>query len=152
MASETAMQYFARTGWLAAALALTACASTPAVERTSAPDFSEIAPMAAPARAVLYTDCLAQAISRPAVARLSREGIELLRFTCTGAPALRFYEALAVPGEEAMTTWQSGGRTYRATTLIRTDLFGADYCSVGASNDAVCQIVLNTGPFLTAGP
>jgi hypothetical protein len=146
------MQLGTRIGWLAAAFAVTACTSTPLPGKASAPDFSEIAPMAPPARAVLYTDCIAQAISRPAVARQARDGAELLRFTCTGAPALRFYEALAVPSQAKVSTWEADGRTYRATVEIKRDLFGADYCSVGASNDAVCQIVLNTGPFLTAGP
>jgi hypothetical protein len=104
--------------------------------------------MAAPARSVLYTDCLAQAIDRPAVARLSRGDGELLRFTCTGAPAQRFYEALGVPGVGNASVWQKGSRTFRATAIVREDLFGVDYCSSGAGGDAVCQIVLNTGPFL----
>lgn len=106
--------------------------------------------MAAPPRSVLYTDCLAQAIDRPAVARLSRDGAELLRFTCTGAPAQRFYEALAVLGDEAVTVWQENGRTFRATVKVKEGLFGVDYCSKGTANDAICQLVLNTGPFLTA--
>jgi hypothetical protein len=139
-----------RKPWIAiAALALSACASTspPVV----APDFTEITPSAAPARTILYTDCISQAIERPAVARLSRGDAELIRFTCTGAPAQRFYEALAVLGDEAVSVWQADGRTFRATAKIGRDLFGADYCSSGPGG-AVCQIVLNTCSFLTAAP
>lgn len=142
-----------RCVWIAvAALALSACASTPAVPASiAAPDFTEITPSAAPARTLLYTDCIAQAIDRPAVARLSRDGAELIRFTCTGAPAQRFYEALAVLGDGAGSVWQADGRTFRSTTKVVEDLFGIDYCSSGAGS-AVCQIVLNAGPFLTAAP
>jgi hypothetical protein len=135
---------------LAAVLALSACASVAPSPPPAAPDFSEITPMAAPARTVLYTDCLAQAIERPAVARLSRGKAELLRFTCTGAPAQRFYEALAVLGDSAVSVWKDGERTFRATALVKDDLFGIDYCSTSPANDPVCQIVLNTGAFLTA--
>jgi hypothetical protein len=142
-----------RKPWIAmAALALSACASAPdAPPPFVAPDFTEITPSAAPARTILYTDCIAQAIERPAVARLAREEAELIRFTCTGAPAQRFYEALALMGGEAVSVWQADGRTFRATAKIQRDLFGADYCSSGPGG-AVCQIVLNAGSFLTAAP
>ena len=141
-----------RTGLVSAlaALALAACTSVAPPPPQAPVDFSEVAPEAAPARTVLYTDCLAQAISLPAVARQSRDGTDLLRFTCSGAPAQRFYEALAVVGDEAVSVCQANGRTYRATAKVREDLFGVDYCSAGAAGDAVCQIVLNTGSFLTA--
>jgi hypothetical protein len=142
-----------RKPWIAmAALALSACASAPdAPPPFVAPDFTEFTPSAAPARTILYTDCIAQAIERPAVARLAREDAELIRFTCAGAPAQRFYEALALMGGEAVSVWQADGRTFRATAKIKRDLFGADYCSSGPGG-AVCQIVLNTGSFLTAAP
>jgi hypothetical protein len=137
--------------WIAvAALALSACTSTPdAPPPFVVPDFTEITPSAAPAHTILYTDCIAQAIERPAVARLAREDAELIRFTRTGAPAQRFYEALALMGDEAVSVWQADGRTFRATAKIQRDLFGADYCSSGPGG-AVCQIVLNPGSFLTA--
>jgi len=134
----------------AALLALSACASVAPSPPAAATDFSEITPMAAPARTVLYTDCLAQAIERPAVARLSRDGAELLRFTCTGAPAQRFYEALGALEDGSVSIWKDAERTFRATALVKDDLFGVDYCSTSPANDPVCQIVLNTGAFLTA--
>lgn len=136
--------------WCAAAstVLLAACASVSPAPSPEPPDFTEPTPMAAPARSVLYTDCLAQAIDRPAVARLSRSDAELLRFTCTGAPAQRFYEALGVAGGSGASVWQDGGRTFRATAIVRENLFGVDYCSSGAAGDAICQIVLNAGPFL----
>lgn len=135
---------------LSAALVLSACAGVVPSLPPAAPDFSEITPMAAPARTVLYTDCLAQAIERPAVARLSRDGAELLRFTCTGAPAQRFYEALGALEDGSVSIWKDAERTFRASALVKKDLFGVDYCSTSPANDPVCQIVLNTGAFLTA--
>ncbi len=135
---------------LSAALVLSACAGAVPSPPSAAPDFSEITPMAAPARTVLYTDCLAQAIERPAVARLSRDGAELLRFTCTGAPAQRFYEALGALEDGSVSIWKDAERTFRASAVVKEDLFGVDYCSTSPANDPVCQIVLNTGAFLTA--
>ena len=135
---------------LSAARVLSACAGAVPSPPPAAPDFSEITPMAAPARTVLYTDCLAQAIERPAVARLSRDGAELLRFTCTGAPAQRFYEALGALEDGAVSIWKDAERTFRASAVVKEDLFGVDYCSTSPANDPVCQIVLNTGAFLTA--
>lgn len=135
---------------LSAALVLSACAGAVPSPPPAAPDFSEITPMAAPARTVLYTDCLAQAIERPAVARLSRDGAELLRFTCTGAPAQRFYEALGALEDGAVSIWKDAERTFRASAVVKEDLFGVDYCSTSPANDPVCQIVLNAGAFLTA--
>ena len=145
------MTFCKALGVAAAIIGLSACTSNPAPPPVLAPDFTEITPSAAPARTVLYTDCIAQAIERPAVARQSRDGTELIRFTCTGAPAQRFYEALAVLGDEAVSVWQADGRTFRATAKIQRDLFGVDYCSSGPGG-AVCQIVLNAGSFLTPAP
>jgi hypothetical protein len=145
------MKFGKALGVAAAIVGLSACASNPAPPAVVTPDFTEITPSAAPARTILYTDCIAQAIERPAVARLSRDGSELIRFTCTGAPAQRFYEALAVLGDEAVSVWQADGRTFRATAKVQKDLFGVDYCSAGPGG-AVCQIVLNAGSFLIAAP
>lgn len=144
------MLYRVSVAAIAAAMGLAACASV-APPPPAAPDFAEITPSAAPARSVLYTDCIGQAISVSAVARVARGDGNLLRFTCTGAPAQRFYEAIGVMGDK-VSVWQAEGRTFRATDKVQEDLFGVDYCSNGAANDAVCQIVLNTGPFLTAAP
>ena len=137
---------------VAAALALCACASTPAPPPfVAAADLSEPAASAAPAKTVLYTDCIAQAISSDKVAHLADADTKLIRFTCSGASAQRFYEALAVLGDKAVSVWQANGRTYRATAKVKQSLFGADYCSTGAGG-AVCHIVLNAGSFLTAAP
>ncbi|WP_291045523.1 hypothetical protein [Hyphomonas sp.] len=137
---------------VAAALALCACASTPAPPPfVAAADLSEPAASAAPAKTVLYTDCITQAISNDKVAHVADADTKLIRFTCSGAPAQRFYEALAVLGDQAVSVWQANGRTYRATAKVKQSLFGADYCSTGAGG-AVCQIVLNAGSFLTAAP
>lgn len=141
-------------GWagVLAALALCACASTPAPRPFEvAADLSEPAARPAPAKTVLYTDCISQAISSDKVDHVADEDTKLIRFTCSGAPAQRFYEALAVLGDQAVSVWQADGRTYRATAKVKQSVFGADYCSTGAGG-AVCNIVLNAGPFLTATP
>ena len=141
-------------GWagVLAAMALCACASTPAPRPFEvAADLSEPAASAAPAKTVLYTDCISQAISSNKVAHVADADTKLIRFTCSGAPAQRFYEALAVLGDQAVSVWQADGRTYRATAKVKKSLFGADYCSTGAGG-AVCHIVLNAGSLLTAGP
>lgn len=135
-----------------AALALSACASKPAPRPfVAAADLSEPAASAAPAKTVLYTDCISQAISSDRVAHVADADTKLIRFTCSGAPAQRFYEALAVLGDQAVSVWRADGRTYRATAKVKQSLFGADYCSTGVGG-AVCNIVLNTGSFLTATP
>jgi hypothetical protein len=136
-----------------AAAAVSACSTSPKPMSSPppTPDFSEPQALPAPGKSILYTDCIEQAIDRSAVARVSGEGVELLRFTCSGAPAQRFYEALGVPGGAAGSSWTDGGRTFRSTLAIRESLFGADYCSTGPGG-ATCQIHLNTGPFLTAAP
>lgn len=139
-------------GYMLAALALSACASTPALPPPApAADLSEPAPSAAPAKTVLYTDCIGQAISGNKVTHLAEGDTKLIRFTCSGAPAQRFYEALAVLGDDAVSVWQAEGRTFRATAKVKEDLFGVDYCSAGPGG-AICHIVLNAGSFLTAAP
>jgi hypothetical protein len=134
-----------------AGLALSACAGTPAPPPVVAADLSEPAARAAPAKTVLYTDCIAQAISNDKVTHLAEGQTKLIRFTCSSAPAQRFYEALAVLGDRAVSVWQADGRTFRATAQVKDSLFGLDYCSTGAGG-AVCHIVLNAGAFLTAAP
>lgn len=98
---------------VAAALTLSACASTPAPPPfVAAADLSEPVASAAPAKTVLYADCIAQAISTDKVAHVANADTKLIRFTCSGAPAQRFYEALAVLGDQAVSVWQANGRTY----------------------------------------
>lgn len=141
-------------GMLAAALALAGCASTPVSPPPPPPPppvLSAIPAQPLPAKSVLYTDCIAQAIGQSSVALLADDGAQLLEFTCTGAPAQRFFEALSVMGEAAGSVWTEGAKTYRATAKVQKDLFGVDYCSASATaGSARCHIVLNTGPFLTA--
>jgi hypothetical protein len=141
-----------RFGCVLAALALSACASAPVSPPPAPPaDLTEPSASAAPAKTVLYTDCIAQAISGNKLSHQSDADTRLIRFTCSGAPAQRFYEALAVLGDEAVSVWQADGRTFRATAKVRENLFGVDYCSTGPGG-AVCHIVLNAGSFLTAAP
>ena len=147
-----------RNVWIGAlaGLALAACASIapPPAPPPPPPPPDLTAPLAgpAPARTVLYTDCLAQAISAGTVAHVSDDSTQLIQFTCTGAAAQRFYEALSVPGEAAGSVWQESGRTFRSTAKVQKNLFGVDYCSSAAPGGAECHIVLNAGPFLTAPP
>ena len=64
------------------ALALSACASTPAPPFVAPADLSEPAASAAPEKTVLYTDCIAQAISSDKVAHVADADMKLIRFTC----------------------------------------------------------------------
>ncbi len=141
-----------RAGVLGLVLAVSACASVSPSSPPPpppAPDFAAVPSAPAPARAVLYADCLSQAITKYAMALVDDGDTQLLQFTCTGAPAQRFNEALSVMGEAAGSVWSDGDTTFRATTKVRANLFGVDYCAKGPGL-MECRIVLNTGPFLTA--
>lgn len=136
---------------LAASVVLGACASVASPPPPPpAPDYSAMASQPAPARSILYTDCIGQAIERDTVALVADDDARLLQFTCGGAPAQRFNEALAVAGEAGGSVWTEGATTFRATTAVRTNLFGVDYCSKGPDGTQ-CRVVLNTGSFLTGG-
>ncbi len=103
----------------------------------------------APPQAKLYADCLAA--SAAAGTYEKEPGIDLLRLTCTGAPAHAFYDALAAwastgGGSEVVAE----GRTWRYTQKIVRNPYGLDDCSTDGRGDYRCTITLNVGTFLSA--
>lgn len=113
------------------------------------PDFTPIAATPAPANARLYADCFSQASAAGAYQRADDgDGTELLLFTCTGAPALAFYEALGPWSRQIDSEFARDGRTYRSTARVERDLFGVDYCSASAAGDHRCTLSFNAGDFL----
>jgi hypothetical protein len=113
-----------------------------------APDYAIVAGEAAPARAALYADCLAQASTQRTYRRAHDADTELLLFTCSGAPARAFYEGLAAWSASIDSQFTAGGRTVRSTTKVRENLFGVDYCSTDGAGGYECVVTLNTGAFL----
>lgn len=130
-----------------AVLCLAGCATS---GETSALDLdlTRIAGSPAPARARLYADCIAQAAASGTFDRLSDPDTELIRFTCSGAPARAFYTALEARAAAEGSQWSAGGRTWRATNRIRRNLFGVDVCSTDGVADWRCDVTLNAGRFL----
>lgn len=145
--------------WLGAAAALAGCGTLgslmpgggPAQAEATAPDFTAVATLPAPPQARLYGDCIAQAAALDRLARASRDGSELLLFTCVGEPARAFYDGLAGRSAQAGSEAAVNGRTYRSTNPVRRDLFGVDYCSTDGGGDYQCVITLNAGDFLASG-
>jgi hypothetical protein len=134
---------------LALMLATTACA-TMSEQAPRAPDYADV-PTAAPTPAArLYANCLGQAASSGAFRRTAGgDGAELLLFTCTGAPAAAFFEALGPWSARIGSEFQRDGRTFRSTARVQTDLFGVDYCSAAGNNEApACVLSFNAGDFL----
>ena len=129
--------------------ALTACAHAPEAV-TTAPDYAPIAGDPAPPNARLYADCIGQAAAAGSFRRASDSGgDELILFTCTGAPARAFYDALGLWSVRLGTGFLHEGRSYRSTARVIANLFGVDSCSVDASNgDHRCVITFNAGDFL----
>ena len=133
----------------AVAFVVAGCAS--AGQRVTAPDFVPPAGSPAPAHAAIYAACIAEAIGAHRLDLSADSSSRLLRFSCAGAPALAFYEALAGWSADKGTQWRREGRSWRATLKVRRDLFGVDYCSVAERDgDAHCVITLNVGGFLVA--
>ena len=104
----------------------------------------------APPQAKFYADCLAA--SAAAGTYEKEPGIDLLRFTCAGAPARAFYDGLAAwastgGGSEVVAE----GRTWRYTQKIVRNPYGLDDCSTDGAGDYRCTITLNVGTFLSAG-
>lgn len=145
------MRLIALTVCFVGASSLTACASMgrgdpglsgpPTVIRTPGEP--------APAHAKLYADCLAASAANGTYEK--EPDVEILRLTCTGAPARAFYEALAVwsttdLGSEIVAE----GRTWRYTQKIERDPYGLDDCSTDAAGDYRCTINLVIGAFLSA--
>lgn len=136
---------------IAAALmaALTACAHTPEAA-PAAPDYTPIAGDPAPPNARYYADCIGQAAASGAFRRASDGGgDELILFTCTGAPARAFYDALGLWSVRLGTGFLHEDRSYRSTAKVVANMFGVDSCSVdGSDADPRCVITFNAGDFL----
>lgn len=133
---------------LALTAALSACAHAPDAP-TSAPDYSPIAGDLAPPNARLYADCIGQAASGGAYRTASDgEGDELILFTCTGAHARAFFDALGPWSARIDSAFSHDGRTYRSTAKVKRDLFGVDSCSSVNGADHRCVITFNAGDFL----
>ncbi|WP_343793183.1 hypothetical protein [Brevundimonas kwangchunensis] len=125
---------------------LAACASTPYAP-TGPADFSPIATTPAP-HARLYADCIGQAATAGTYGRAHDADTEMVQFTCTGAPARAFYDALAARSAEVGSEVVANGRTFRSTNRIIANLFGADHCSTGGAGDYRCSLSFNAGEFL----
>ncbi|HEV2082919.1 MAG TPA: hypothetical protein VGR32_10790 [Brevundimonas sp.] len=126
----------------ASAATLGACATAP--ETAGPADFTPIASTPS-ANARLYADCIAQATQRNRYGHAYEE-VHVVIFTCDGAPARAFFDALGPWAASQNSEVVTGGRTIRATTRIERDLFAADYCE--KRGEAVtCSISLRTGEF-----
>lgn len=133
--------------WILLVLAACGGRSPPA----EAPDYRPVPTVEAPARAALYSDCLADAIASNRYGHARDADTSLLLFTCTGDAARAFYDGLAAWSAQIGSEVASDGRTYRSTARVREDLFGVDYCATdGASHE--CVITLNVGEFVSASP
>ncbi len=129
---------------IAAAFALTACATSGGDDVPSGPPTLVVAPgLPAPAQSRFYVDCIAQAA---AANTYDREG-NVLRFHCDGAPAQRFYERLAAWSAEIGSQYEAEGVTWRFTSTIRENPSFRDFCRHGPQGYD-CTVVLNVGEFL----
>ncbi|MDQ3125617.1 MAG: hypothetical protein M3Q74_08440 [Pseudomonadota bacterium] len=127
---------------------LTACAHGGEPVAT-APDYTAITGDPAPANARLYADCIGQAAATGALRRASDGGgDELILFTCTGAPARAFYDALGLWSVRLGTGFLHEGRSYRSTAKVIANMFGVDSCSAAGDTDHRCVITFNAGDFL----
>lgn len=133
---------------LALAGLLTACAHAPDAAVTVA-DYRPIAGDPAPANARLYADCLGQAAAAGTWRRAADGGgDELILFTCAGAPARAFYDALGPWSARIGSAFDHDGRSYRSTARVQTNMFGVDSCSAAAGADHRCVLSFNAGDFL----
>lgn len=127
---------------------MTACAHAPAAGPT-APDYAPIAGEPAPPNARYYADCIGQAAVSGTFRRASDGGgDELILFTCTGAPARAFYDALGPWSVTHDSAFEHGDRSYRSTAKVVANMFGVDSCSAAAGADHRCVITFNAGDFL----
>lgn len=133
---------------LALAGTLIACAHAP--EATPAPpDYTPLAGDPAPANARLYADCIGQAAAAGTYRRAADGGgAELILFTCTGAPARAFYDALGPWSARIGSSFDHDGRNYRSTARVQKNMFGVDSCSATNAADHRCVITFNAGDFL----
>lgn len=130
---------------------LTACAHGPETP-DGPPDYAPIAGEPAPANARYYADCIGQAAMKGAYRRASDGGgDELILFTCDGAPARAFYDALGPWSARLGSAFEHEGRSYRSTAKILRNMFGVDSCSAAENADHRCVITFNAGDFLDGG-
>jgi hypothetical protein len=133
---------------LAMGAALTACAHAPETV-LAPPDYSPIAGDPAPAHARLYADCIGQAAATGVYRRAADGGgDELILFTCTGAPARAFWDALGPWSVSIGSGFDHDGRSYRATAKVQANMFGVDSCSTANNADHRCTLTFNAGDFL----
>lgn len=111
------------------------------------PSYAAVEGAPVPARARLYADCLGQAIETGTYDHVRDDGTELIRFSCAGAPARAFYEALGPRSATIGSEFAAGPRTWRSTNVILEDLFGADYCWT-ENGEYGCHLNFNAGGFL----
>lgn len=129
-------------------VALGACAHAPEAAPV-APDFTPIAGEPAPPNARYYADCIGQAATSGTFRRASDGGgDELILFTCTGAAARAFYDALGPWSARLGSGFDHEGRTYRSTAKVVANMFGVDSCSAASDADHRCVITFNAGDFL----
>jgi len=132
---------------LALFAALSACAHAP--ETAMAPaDYTPIVGDPAPPHARLYADCISQAAGTGAYRRAANGGDELILFTCTGAPARAFYDALGPWSAQIGSAFEQDGRSYRSTAKVQANMFGVDSCSAVGDADHRCVITFNAGDFV----
>ncbi len=142
------MRHTSSLAGLALTAALAACAHAPE-SAPSAADYSPIVGDPAPANARLYADCIGQAAAAGAYRRASDAGgDELILFTCSGAPARAFYDALGPWSARIDSAFDHDGRAYRSTAKVRRNLFGVDSCSAANGADHRCVITFNAGDFV----
>lgn len=128
--------------------ALSACAHAPEAAPVG-PDYTPIAGDPAPPNARYYADCIGQAATSGTFRRASDGGgDELILFTCTGAAARAFYDALGPWSARLGSAFDHEGRTYRSTAKVVANMFGVDSCSAASDADHRCVITFNAGDFL----
>lgn len=126
---------------------LSACAHAPEAVNVS-PNYTPIAGEPAPPHARLYADCISQAAGTGDYRRTANSGDELILFTCTGAPARAFYDALGPWSAQIGSAFALDGRTYRSTAKVQANMFGVDSCSAVGETDHRCVITFNAGDFV----
>ena len=142
------MHHASTAAGLVAAASLAACAHGPDPV-AGPPDYAPIAGDPAPPNARLYADCIGQAAAAGTYRRASDGGgDELILFTCTGAPAKAFYDALGPWSAQLDSAFEHEGRAYRSTARVQANMFGVDSCSAASGADHRCVITFNAGDFL----
>lgn len=113
------------------------------------PNYAPIAGDPAPPNARYYVDCIGQAAATGSYRRAADGGgDELILFTCTGAPARAFYDALGPWSVTHDSAFEHDGRSYRSTAKVQANMYGVDSCSTAAEADPRCVITFNAGDFL----